>query len=84
MAKQQEEPSECGLVVHFQRVSLFLILWVLLGLFALYTSGRCFFRGGTLYQRVSGILLAVVLGPLFFIVKPAMGVVDKTSGAYCA
>lgn len=50
-----------------QIVTIFLFVWVFLGLIAFVWSLYCFRKSGSTEQKVLGFLLAVFLGPLFFI-----------------
>jgi hypothetical protein len=50
-----------------QIATIFLFAWVLLGLIAFVWSLYCFKKSGSTEQKVLGFLLAVFLGPLFFI-----------------
>mgnify|MGYP004310147633 CR=1 FL=1 len=43
------------------------MLWVLLGLVAFYRSLRCFGKSGSSVDKIFGFLLAVVMGPVYFI-----------------
>jgi hypothetical protein len=77
--------DDCRLHTHFRRrLHLFVVIWIFLGLLALFQSAACLMRGGTLYQKMTGILLAVFFGPLFFVIQPAMGLVDPAKGPYCS
>jgi len=50
-----------------QITTIFLFAWVFLGLIAFVWSLYCFRKSGSTEQKVLGFLLAVFLGPLFFI-----------------
>jgi hypothetical protein len=50
-----------------QIATIFLFAWVLLGLIAFVWSLYCFKKSGSTEQKVLGFLLAIFLGPLFFI-----------------
>jgi hypothetical protein len=43
------------------------IIWVLAGLAAFIISIYCFTKSGTTGEKILGLLLAIVLGPLYFI-----------------
>jgi hypothetical protein len=46
---------------------LFLILWCVAGIIAFITSVVCFFRNGTIFEKILGLILALFLGPFYFI-----------------
>jgi hypothetical protein len=50
-----------------QIATIFLFAWVLLGLIAFVWSLYCFKKSGSTEQKVLGFLLAIFMGPLFFI-----------------
>ena len=52
------------------------IAWVVLGISALIQAGTCFGSNSTLAEKVVGLLLAVLLGPFYWIYF-------KTSTTYC-
>jgi hypothetical protein len=45
----------------------FIILWVIIGFIAFITSIICFCRSGSLLDKIIGLLLALLFGPLYFI-----------------
>jgi hypothetical protein len=48
-------------------VYIFILIWGLLGLVAFIMSLICFARSGTLLEKFMGLILAFLLGPLYFI-----------------
>ena len=48
-------------------VGVLIFLWIVLGLVAFIWSLVCFGRSGTTAQHVIGLLLALFLGPFYFI-----------------
>jgi hypothetical protein len=48
-------------------VYIFILIWGLLGLVAFIMSLICFSRSGTLLEKFMGLILAFLLGPLYFI-----------------
>jgi magnesium-transporting ATPase (P-type) len=50
-----------------QITTIFLFAWVFLGLIAFVWSLYCFRKSGSTEQKLLGFLLAIFLGPLFFI-----------------
>jgi hypothetical protein len=46
---------------------IFILLWGLIGLIAFIMSLLCFWKSGTLMEKIIGLLLAIFLGPLYFI-----------------
>ena len=52
------------------------IIWVLAGIAAFIFSLYCFSKSGTTVEKVLGVLLAVILGPFYF-------VYSATYQAYC-
>ena len=59
-----------------QIAALFIFAWTVLGLVAFVWSLFCFKKAGTTEQKVLGLLLALFIGPLFFIYY-------KYSPSYC-
>jgi hypothetical protein len=55
---------------------IFIILWFIVGIIAFITSIICFFRSGTIGQKILGLILALFLGPFYFIFY-------ALSGNYC-
>ena len=45
----------------------FIILWLITGFIAFITSAICFIRSGTIGEKILGLLLALLLGPFYFI-----------------
>lgn len=52
------------------------IIWVLAGIAAFIFSLYCFSKSGTTVEKVLGVLLAVILGPFYFVYA-------ATYQAYC-
>ncbi len=48
-------------------VLLFVFIWAIAGIIAFFISIFCMFKSGTITDKAVGFLLAVVLGPLYFI-----------------
>ena len=48
-------------------ILLFLIFWIISGFIAFITSIVCFFRSGTTFEKIIGLLLAIFFGPFYFI-----------------
>ena len=48
-------------------VLLFLGIWGIAGMIAFFVSIFCMFKSGTITEKAVGFLLAVILGPLYFI-----------------
>jgi hypothetical protein len=48
-------------------VMLLIVIWVFIGLVAFITSLVCFSKSGTTLDKFLGLLLAIFLGPLYFI-----------------
>ena len=46
---------------------IFIILWCIIGFIAFITSIICFLRSGTIGEKIVGLLLAILLGPFYFI-----------------
>jgi hypothetical protein len=46
---------------------LFIILWFIIGFIAFITSILCFLRSGTICEKIIGLILAILLGPFYFI-----------------
>lgn len=46
------------------------LLWVALGMFAFIRSLYCFGRSGTTTQKILGLLISWVAGPLYFFFSP--------------
>jgi hypothetical protein len=59
-----------------QIATIFVFAWAALGLAAFIWSLVCFKKSGTIEQKVLGLLLAIFIGPLFFIYY-------KYSPTYC-
>lgn len=59
-----------------QIAALFIFAWAALGLAAFIWSLVCFKKSGTIEQKVLGLLMAIFIGPLFFIYY-------KYSPTYC-
>ena len=59
-----------------QIAALFIFAWTVLGIVAFVWSLYCFKKSGTIEQKVLGLLLALFIGPLFFIYY-------KYSPSYC-
>ncbi len=59
-----------------QIAALYIFAWAALGLVAFIWSLVCFKKSGTIEQKVLGLLLAIFIGPLFFIYY-------KYSPTYC-
>jgi hypothetical protein len=47
-------------------LSLFILLWVFLGIVAFIMSLICFGKSGTLVDKILGLLLAFIFGPFYF------------------
>lgn len=59
-----------------QIATIFVFAWAALGLAAFIWSLVCFKKSGTIEQKVLGLLMAIFIGPLFFIYY-------KYSPTYC-
>lgn len=59
-----------------QIATIFVFAWAALGLAAFIWSLVCFRKSGTIEQKVIGLLMAIFIGPLFFIYY-------KYSPTYC-
>jgi hypothetical protein len=46
---------------------LFIILWLIIGFIAFITSIVCFIRSGTIGEKIVGLILAILLGPFYFL-----------------
>jgi len=51
----------------FLFIYIFIILWCIIGFIAFITSIICFIRSGTILEKILGLFLALLLGPLYFI-----------------
>lgn len=65
--EQSSTTTNPSLGASMQIATIFLFAWVFLGLIAFVWSLYCFRKSGSTEQKVLGFLLAVFLGPLFFI-----------------
>lgn len=59
-----------------QIIGIFMFAWTVLGIVAFIWSIYCFKLSGSIEQKVLGLLLALFIGPLFFIYY-------KYSPSYC-
>lgn len=50
-----------------QVAAIFIFAWTALGIIAFFWSLYCFKKSGSIEQKVLGLLLAMFIGPLFFI-----------------
>ena len=48
-------------------MTAFVLTWVFLGLLAFYQSLRCFSKSGSAAEKIFGFLLALTMGPLYFL-----------------
>jgi hypothetical protein len=51
----------------FYSLIFFVIIWTVIGFIAFITSLVCFSKSGTTFDKFMGLLLAIFLGPLYFV-----------------
>lgn len=64
---QLTEPKQEGLKSAVIMTSVFVILWVFVGLAAFIMSLVCFGRSGSTVQHIIGLLLSIFFGPFYWI-----------------
>lgn len=65
--QQLAEPKQEGLQSAVIMTSVFVILWVFVGLAAFIMSLVCFGRSGSTAQHIIGLLLSIFFGPFYWI-----------------
>lgn len=56
-----------GAISTMMIIIILMFIWTLLGLVAFIMSIVCFARSGSTFEKVMGLLLALFLGPLYFL-----------------
>jgi hypothetical protein len=46
---------------------ILLVIWIIIGIAAFFTSIFCFFRKGTSVDKIVGLVLAIFFGPFYFL-----------------
>lgn len=64
---EQESKSVAPFMRGFRMLMILLAVWVVAGLIAFIMSIVCMGRSGTMAQHIIGILLAIFLGPCYWI-----------------
>lgn len=61
---KQRHPEKTNVIVFLYAI---IGIWNFVGLVAFVTSLVCFYRSGTTEQHAIGLLLAIILGPFYFL-----------------
>jgi low affinity Fe/Cu permease len=62
-----KEIDSLGKDPYFVIIMILILIWALLGLVAFIMSIVCFTRSGSAFEKVMGLILAIFLGPLYFL-----------------
>ena len=75
--QSEEQPGMKSVVI---MSSIFVVLWIFVGLAAFIMSLVCFGRSGSTAQHIIGLLLAIFFGPFYWIYYFAVSSYCKKTG----